>query len=188
MLCSSFSFGIRQSLYPANPTPFSAFTWATQSHIVRLTAEDQANVRKASWRLPSLLLFFSHMSCVFRSVMVPSPLSWNLSAPPARTAPSSFTGAPVVVDVLGAYDVVCPVAGNAFAHVSASTAVAHTATPNGSTRLLARTRARTRRVVVDIDAPFCHHFFRSTITFRSKAGLGYRVIGGFGLEEIPERS
>src|SRR5258707_95702 len=37
--------------------------------------EDQTYVLLTSWRLPSSL-FFSHMSCVFRSVTVPSPLSW----------------------------------------------------------------------------------------------------------------
>ena len=47
---------------------------STQSQIVLKTMEDQGNVLFTSWSLPSWL-FFSHMSPVFKSVMVPSPLS-----------------------------------------------------------------------------------------------------------------
>jgi len=51
-------------------------------------------------------IFCSHMSPVFRSVMVPFPLFWYLSAPPARTTPSSRTGASVIFRV-GGNEVVC---------------------------------------------------------------------------------
>src|SRR6267143_1574178 len=76
MLCSSFTFGSRQALYPANPMPLptSVLTASIQSQTVSVMGDDQTNVLLTSWRLPSML-FFSHMSSVFRSVTVPSPLS-----------------------------------------------------------------------------------------------------------------
>src|SRR5882672_1413953 len=141
MLCSSFTFGIRQSLNLASPVPPSVLTCSSQSQIVAAAAS-QRNARVTSW-LPWAVtmsrIFCSHMSPVFRSLMVPSPLFWYLSAPPARTTPSSRTGASVVL-VSGGNEVVCPVAGKVLApqlgEVSqACTAVADSPSPTSNARL-----------------------------------------------------
>src|SRR5882672_7129777 len=141
MLCSSFTFGIRQSLCPPSPVPPSVLTCSSQSQIVPAAAS-QKNVQVTSW-LPWAVamsrIFCSHMSPVFRSVMVPSPLFWYLSAPPARTTPSSRTGASVVFRV-GGNEVVCPVAGKVLAPQLddgslACTAVADSPSPTSNARL-----------------------------------------------------
>ena len=76
MLSSSLTFGSRQSLNPANPMPLPSLVLiaSIQSQTVSVTGDDHTNVLFTSWTLPSLL-FFSHMSPVSKSLMVPSPLS-----------------------------------------------------------------------------------------------------------------
>src|SRR5437879_4675708 len=147
MLMSSFTFGIRQSLCPPSPIPPSVLTSSSQSQIV-VAAESQGKIRVTSWRplaATGSRIFCSHMSPVFRSVMVPSPLFWYASAPPACTTPSSRTGASVIFSI-GGCEVVCPVAGNVLLpHLPQASAEAdRTPRPNNSARLLARTKPPTR--------------------------------------------
>src|SRR5438046_9540383 len=81
MLCSSRTFGSRQSLWPAK---FMALSVAT----CPVNASAQLYRLSLSWTVPSSESF-SHTSPVFRSVTVPFPLSTYASGGPFRSSPSS---------------------------------------------------------------------------------------------------
>src|SRR5207302_5337728 len=104
MLCSSRTFGSRQSLWPAKFVALSAAACPVKAlaHVYRLSL---------SWTVPSSESF-SHTSPVFRSMTVPFPLSAYASGAPFRSSPSS----PVPVHEMGlpllSQHVVCPVAGS----------------------------------------------------------------------------
>src|SRR5581483_10082020 len=66
-----------------------------------------------SWMPPSPLLCFSHMSPVFASVIVPSPLSTKVSSPPVRVSPSCPVAEHATTWPFESQQVVCPVAGTA---------------------------------------------------------------------------
>src|SRR5207245_6546391 len=104
MLCSSRTFGSRQSVWPAKLMPLSVATCAVKAsaHVYRLSL---------SWTVPSSESF-SHMSPVFRSVTVPSPLSTYASGAPFRSSPSSPVPAHGMTFRLLSQHVVCPVAGS----------------------------------------------------------------------------
>src|SRR5438132_12193690 len=80
MLCSSRTFGSRQSVRPAKLIALSVATCAVNAlaHVYRLSL---------SWTVPSSESF-SHTSPVFTSVTVPSPLSTYASGAPSRRSPS----------------------------------------------------------------------------------------------------
>src|SRR5207245_612656 len=104
MLCSSRTFGSRQSWWPAKLRALSAATCPVKAlaHVYRLSL---------SWTVPSSESF-SHTSPVFRSVTVPFPLSVYASGAPPRSSPSSPVPAHGVTFPLLSQHVVCPVAGS----------------------------------------------------------------------------
>src|SRR2546427_3100088 len=105
MLCSSRTFGSRQSWWPAKFRALSAATCPVKAlaHVYRLSL---------SWTVPSSESF-SHTSPVFRSATVPSPLSAYASGAPPRRSPSSPVPAHGMTFPLLSQHVVCPVAGSA---------------------------------------------------------------------------
>src|SRR2546428_13236238 len=108
MLCSSRTFGSRQSLWPAKFVALSAATCPVKAlaHVYRLSL---------SCTVPSSESF-SHTSPVFRSVTVPFPLSTYASGAPFRSSPSSPVPAHGMTFPLLSQHVVCPVAGSWHAH------------------------------------------------------------------------
>src|SRR5438477_248047 len=108
MLCSSRTFGSRQSVWPAKLMPLSVATCAVKAsaHVYRLSL---------SWTVPSSESF-SHTSPVFRSVTVPFPLSTYASGPPSRTSPSWPVPAHGMTLPVVSQHVVCPVDGSGQHH------------------------------------------------------------------------
>src|SRR5437879_3389376 len=104
MLCSSRTFGSRQSLWPAK---FMALSVAT----CPVNASAQLYRLSLSWTVPSSESF-SHTSPVFRSVTVPFPLSSYASGAPFRSSPSCPVPAHEMAFPLLSQHVVCPVAGS----------------------------------------------------------------------------
>src|SRR2546430_6692314 len=104
MLCSSRTFGSRQSVWPAKLVPLSAATCAVNglAQVYRLSL---------SCTVPSSESF-SHTSPVFRSVTVPFPLSSYASGAPFRSSPSCPVPAHEMAFPLLSQHVVCPVAGS----------------------------------------------------------------------------
>src|SRR5438132_6237198 len=104
MLCSSRTFGSRQSLWPAKFRAFSAATCPVKAlaHLYGLSL---------SCTVPSSESF-SHTSPVFRSVTVPFPLSAYASGAPFRSSPSCPVPAHEMAFPLLSQHVVSPVAGS----------------------------------------------------------------------------
>src|SRR5947199_10405334 len=108
MLCSSRTFGSRQSLWPAK---FMALSVAT----CPVNALAQLYGLSLSCTVPSSESF-SHTSPVFRSVTVPFPLSAYASGAPFRSSPSCPVPAHGMTFRLLSQHVVCPVAGSQQPH------------------------------------------------------------------------
>src|SRR5947199_4343464 len=108
MLCSSRTFGSRQSLWPAK---FMALSVAT----CPVNALAQLYGLSLSCTVPSSESF-SHTSPVFRSVTVPFPLSAYASGAPFRSSPSCPVPAHEMAFPLLSQHVVCPVAGSGQHH------------------------------------------------------------------------
>src|SRR3989442_11057498 len=108
MLCSSRTFGSRQSLWPAKFMLFSAATCPANAlaHVYRLSLSCTDPSSES----------FSHMSPVFTSVTVPSPWSTYASGAPFRSSPSCPVPAHGMTFPLVSQHVVCPVAGSWQAH------------------------------------------------------------------------
>ena len=108
MLCSSRTFGSRQSLWPAK---FMALSVAT----CPVNASAQLYRLSLSWTVPSSESF-SHTSPVFTSVTVPFPLSAYARGAPFRSSPSWPVPAHGMTFPLLSQHVVCPVPGSWHAH------------------------------------------------------------------------
>src|SRR5438552_6797060 len=122
MLCSSRTFGSRQSVRPAKLIALSVATCAVNAlaHVYRLSL---------SWTVPSSESF-SHTSPVCTSVTVPSPLSTYASGAPLRSSPSCPVPAHEMAFPLLSQHVVCPVAGSGQPHPLRAPS-----SPSGRTRL-----------------------------------------------------
>src|SRR5206468_9220685 len=104
MLCSSRTFGTRQSAWPAKLMPLSIATCPVYAlaHVYKLSL---------SWTVPSSESF-SHTSPVFTSVTVPSPLSTYASGAPSRSAPACPLPAHATTLPLLSQHFICTVAGS----------------------------------------------------------------------------
>src|SRR5437899_8161516 len=104
MLSSSRTFGSRQSVWPAKLVALSVATCPANAfvHVYMLSL---------SCTVPSFESF-SHVSPVFTSVTVPSPLSTYASGAPSRSSPSCPVPAHATTLPLLSQHVICPVAGS----------------------------------------------------------------------------
>src|SRR5438876_4067735 len=107
MLCSSRTFGSRQSAWPAKLVPLSVARCPANAlvHVYRLSL---------SWTVPSSESF-SHTSPVFTSVTVPSPLSTYASVAPSRRSPTWPRPSHATTCPLLAPHLICPHTGSSHA-------------------------------------------------------------------------
>src|SRR5213593_1175440 len=122
MLSSSRRFGSRQSSWPAKLVLLSVATCPA-------TAVAHVYPLWSSCTVPSCESF-SHMSAVFTSVTVPSPLSTYASGAPFRSSPSCPVPVHEMAFPLLSQHIVCPVAGSGQPHPLRAPS-----TPSGRTRL-----------------------------------------------------
>src|SRR5438552_12708029 len=130
MLCSSRTFGSRQSAWPAKLVPLS---------VARCPANALVHVYKLSlsWIVPSFESF-SHTSPVCTSVTVPSPLSTYASGAPSRRSPSCPVPAQGMTLPLLFQHVVWSVAGSWQPHPLRGPSSRTTPSRNGTSLMPAR--------------------------------------------------